>query len=72
MGNKQEELQVCTRLQGYNIIGITEMRWDGSHDCNVGIVWYKPFRKGWQRRGAGVALWVNNQLESMELHSTWG
>lgn len=27
MGNKEKELQVCACLQGYDIIGITEIWW---------------------------------------------
>lgn len=30
-GNKQEELEMYTYLQGYNFIGIMEMWWDGSY-----------------------------------------
>ena len=32
MRNKQEKLQACMCLQGYDVVGITEMWWDGSHD----------------------------------------
>ncbi|GAB0190630.1 hypothetical protein GRJ2_001528300 [Grus japonensis] len=30
MGNKQGELETCARLQGYDLIGITETWWDGN------------------------------------------
>lgn len=31
MGNEQEELQVCMKKPGYNLIVITETWWDNSH-----------------------------------------
>ncbi|GAB0175756.1 hypothetical protein GRJ2_000040800 [Grus japonensis] len=69
MGNKQEELEMCTHLQGYDLIGITEMWWDGSYDWSIGMEGYRLFRKDRQgRQGGGVALYVNEQLECMELH----
>ncbi|PKU44374.1 mitochondrial fission process protein 1 [Limosa lapponica baueri] len=69
MGNKQEELEMCARLQGYGLIGITETWWDGSYDCSVGMEGYSLFRKDrLGRRGGGVALYVKDQLECVELH----
>ncbi|GAB0185725.1 hypothetical protein GRJ2_001037800 [Grus japonensis] len=69
MGNKQEELETCACLQGYDLIGITEMWWDSSYDWSVGMEGYRLFRKHRQgRQGGGVALYVNDQLECMELH----
>ena len=68
MGNKQEELEVCTRLQGYDLIGITETWWDGSYDWSVEMEGYRLFRKDRQgRQGGGVARCVNGQVECMEL-----
>ncbi|PKU32130.1 dtw domain-containing protein 2 [Limosa lapponica baueri] len=69
MGNKQEELEMCACLQGYDLFGITEMWWDGSYDWNVGMEGYRLFRKDrLGRRGGGVALYVKDQLECVELH----
>ncbi|GAB0203506.1 interleukin-6 receptor subunit beta [Grus japonensis] len=69
MGNKQEALETCTCLQGYDLIGITETWWDGSYDWSVGMEGYRVFRKDRQgRRGGSVALYHNDQLECMELH----
>ncbi|GAB0193035.1 hypothetical protein GRJ2_001768800 [Grus japonensis] len=60
---------MCTCLQGYDLIGITEMWWDGSYDWSVGMEGYRLFRKDRQgRQGGGVALYVNDQLQCMELH----
>ncbi|GAB0179529.1 hypothetical protein GRJ2_000418200 [Grus japonensis] len=68
MGNKQEELETCVCLQGCDLIGITETWWDSSYDWSVGMEGYRLFRKDRQgRRGGGVALYVNHQLECMEL-----
>ncbi|GAB0185603.1 hypothetical protein GRJ2_001025600 [Grus japonensis] len=64
MGNKQEELEMCVRLQGYDLIGITETWWDRSYDWSVGMEGYRLFRKDRQgRRGEAVTLYVNDQLE---------
>ncbi|GAB0210021.1 mitochondrial enolase superfamily member 1 [Grus japonensis] len=69
MGNKQEELEMCVCLQGYDLIYITETWWDGSYDWSAGMEGYRLFRKDRQgRRGGGVALYVNDHLECMELH----
>ncbi|GAB0208218.1 hypothetical protein GRJ2_003287500 [Grus japonensis] len=69
MGNNQEELETCVRLQGYDLIGIPETWWDSSYDWSVGMEGYRLFRKDRQgRQGGGVALYVNDQLEGMELH----
>ncbi|GAB0188654.1 mitochondrial enolase superfamily member 1 [Grus japonensis] len=69
MGNKQEELETHVCLQGYDLIGITEMWYNGSYDWSVGMEGYRLFRKDRQgRQGGGVALYVNDQLECMELH----
>lgn len=32
MGNKHEEPEMHVRLQGYDLVGITEAWWDGSRD----------------------------------------
>jgi len=45
MGNKQEELEICTCLHCYDLTGITEMWWDGSYDWSVGMERYGLFRK---------------------------
>ncbi|GAB0179991.1 hypothetical protein GRJ2_000464400 [Grus japonensis] len=69
MGNKQGELETCVCLQGYDLIGITETWWDSSCDWSVGMEGYRLFRKDRQgRRGGGITLYVNDQLECMELH----
>ena len=69
MGNKQEELEICVRSQGHDLIAITETWWDSSHDWNVVMEGYVLFRKDrLARRGGGVALYVREQLECIELH----
>ncbi|GAB0207732.1 hypothetical protein GRJ2_003238900 [Grus japonensis] len=68
MGNKQEELEVCVRSQGHDLIAITETWWDSSHDWNAvmdGCVLFGRDRPA--RRGGGVALYVREQLECIEL-----
>ncbi|GAB0207137.1 hypothetical protein GRJ2_003179300 [Grus japonensis] len=69
MGNKQEELETCVCLKGYDLIGIPETWWDSSYDWSVGMEGYRLFRKDRQgRQRGGVALYVHDQLECMELH----
>jgi len=68
MGNKQEELEICVWSQGHNLIAITETWWDSSHDWNAVIDGYRLFRKDrTTRQGGGVALYVREQLEGIEL-----
>ena len=50
MGKKQEELEACAHLQGYDLIGLTETWWDGSCDWSVGMEGYRLFRKDRQGR----------------------
>jgi len=45
MGNKREELGMCTCLQGYDLIDITEKWWDISYHKSVGIEGQRFFRK---------------------------
>ncbi|GAB0205636.1 hypothetical protein GRJ2_003029200 [Grus japonensis] len=69
MGNKEEELETCVCLQGYDLIGITETWWDSSYDWSVGMEGYRLLRKDRQgKQGGSIALYVNDQLECMELH----
>ncbi|GAB0202872.1 hypothetical protein GRJ2_002752800 [Grus japonensis] len=69
MGNKQEELETCVCLEGYDLIGITETWWDSSYDWSVGMEGYRFFRKDRQgRQGGDVTLYVNDQLECMGVH----
>jgi len=68
MVNKQEELEMCAHLCGYDIISITETWWDRSYDWSIGMGGYRFFRKDRQgRQGGGVALYVKDQLECMEI-----
>jgi len=68
MGNKQEELEICGRSQGHNLIKVTETWWDSSYDWHAVIDGYTLFRKDRPtRRGGGVALYVREQLECIEL-----
>jgi len=45
MGNKQEELEICVRSQGHDLMAITETWWDSSHDWNAVMDSYTLFRK---------------------------
>lgn len=66
MRNKQE-LEMCTSAR-YDFTGIADTWCDGSDDWSVGMDGCSPFRKHRQgRRGAGVTLYINDQLECVEL-----
>ncbi|GAB0206526.1 hypothetical protein GRJ2_003118200 [Grus japonensis] len=68
MGNKQEELEASVQSQGQDLIAIAETWWDSSHDWNAVMDGYVLFRKDRPaRRGGGVALYVREQLECIEL-----
>jgi len=76
MGNKQEDLQACACLLGYDVIDINEMCWDDSQDWNVGADGYKIFRRDRQgRRGGHVSLYrflFTVMTTWCPWHSTWG
>jgi len=68
MFNKQEELEMCARLWGYDIIGNMETWWGSSYDGSIGMGGYRLFKKVRQgRRGGDVALYLKDQLECVEL-----
>lgn len=51
----------------FDLIGITEMWWNGSHDWTSAMERYRLFRTDrLRRRGRGVALYVREQLEYKE------
>jgi len=68
MGNKQEELEATIQQDGYDLVAITETWWDSSHDWHAVMDGYRLFRKDRPtRRGGGVALYVREQQECIEL-----
>lgn len=68
MGEKQEELEACTCLKAYDLIGIMEGWGDASYNWSAGMEEYRLFRKNrLGREGGGIALYVNDWLECTEL-----
>lgn len=68
MGNKQEELEAIVQQESYDVVAITETWWDDSYDWSAAMDSYKLFRReGQGRRGGGVALYVRESLDSLEL-----
>ncbi|GAB0203330.1 hypothetical protein GRJ2_002798600 [Grus japonensis] len=68
MGNKQEELEAIVQLENYDIVAITETQWDDSHNWSAAMDGYKLFRRDRQgRRGDGVALYVREYIDCLEL-----
>ncbi|KAK4806437.1 hypothetical protein QYF61_013930 [Mycteria americana] len=69
MGNKQEELEAIVRQENYDMVAITETWWDDSHNWSAAMDGYKLFRRDRRgRRGGGVALYVRESLDSLELN----
>jgi len=67
-GNKQEELEAIVQQDSYHLVAITETSWDSSHDWHAVMDGYRLFRKDRPtRRGGGVALYVKEQLECIQL-----
>lgn len=56
------------QLENYDLIAVTEMCWEDSHNWNTMIKGYELFeshRRG--RRGRGVALYVKKWMDCKEL-----
>ena len=68
MRNKMEELQVLAQSRSHDIIGISETWRDESCGWCVAIDGYRLFRRDKQgRRGGGVAMYVKQGLDCVEL-----
>ncbi|KAK4826282.1 hypothetical protein QYF61_007129 [Mycteria americana] len=68
MGNKQEELEAIVHQENYDMVAITETWWGDSHNWSAVMDGYKLFRRDRRgRRGGGVALYVRESLDSLEL-----
>ncbi|RMC20263.1 hypothetical protein DUI87_01109 [Hirundo rustica rustica] len=68
MNNKHEELKAIVHQESYDMVAITEIWWDDSHDCSAAMDGYKLFRRGrCGRRGGGVALYIRESLDAIEL-----
>ncbi|KAJ7399311.1 hypothetical protein BTVI_116089 [Pitangus sulphuratus] len=68
MRNKQDKLEVLAQCHRFDIIGISDTWWDETCDWNALLDSYRLFRRDRQgTRGGGVALYVIEGLECMEL-----
>ena len=68
MGNKQEELEASVLLASYDLIALTEIWWDESHDWSVAINGYRQFRRDrWEKRDGSVALYIKKSIQCEEL-----
>lgn len=66
VGNKCEQAEKCTGLQGWGLVGIMAMWWDGSQDCNHAVEGYRPFRKDGIGRQRAELFYGRDQSEYME------
>jgi len=65
MSNKQEELEAAVQQ---DLVIVTEIWWDDSHDWSAAMGGYKLFRKDRQgKRSGGVALCVRDCFDCIEL-----
>jgi len=68
MGDKQEELEAIVQQDSYDLVAITETWRDDSDDWSAAMHGYKLFRRDRQgRRGSGVALYVRDCFDCIEL-----
>ncbi|RMC09666.1 hypothetical protein DUI87_13452 [Hirundo rustica rustica] len=70
MGNKKEELEAMVQQQSYDVVAITETWWDDSHGWSTALNGYKLFRRDRQgRRGGGVALYIKQTFDTVEIET---
>ena len=70
MGNKQEAQETNLQLTNYDLVAITEIRWDCSHDWSAAMDGYKLFTMDRQgSRGRGKALCVREHFDVVELEA---
>ncbi|KAK4816233.1 hypothetical protein QYF61_013641 [Mycteria americana] len=63
-----EELEAIVHQENYDMVAIMETWWDDSHNWSAAMDGYKLFRRDRRgRRGGGVALYVRECLDSLEL-----
>ena len=69
MSNKQEELEAIVQQENYDLGATTEMPWwDDLHNWSAAMDGYELFRRDRQgRRGGGVALYVRECFDCLEL-----
>lgn len=67
IGNKEGELEVLVQSQGQDILGLSEMWWDGSQVWNAETNGYRLLRRDGQGRTGGVTLNIREGLNCMEL-----
>jgi len=69
MGDKWEELEAIVQLENCDIVAIMETWWDESHNWSAAMDGYKFVRRNRQgRRGGGVALYVRESLNCLDLN----
>ncbi|GAB0180519.1 hypothetical protein GRJ2_000517200 [Grus japonensis] len=62
-------MEAIVQQENYDIVAITETWWDDSHNRAAAMDGYKLFRRDRQgRRGGGVALYVKEDFDYLELN----
>lgn len=68
MRNIQDELEALVSSQSYDIIGISEMQWNESHNWSAWLEGYRLLQRDKQgRRVGGVALYVRERFDCTAL-----
>ncbi|GAB0180200.1 hypothetical protein GRJ2_000485300 [Grus japonensis] len=71
VGNKQEELEAIGQQENYAIVAIMKTWWDDLHNWSAAMDGYKLFRRARHgRRGSGVALYVRECFDCLELDNS--
>ncbi|GAB0209581.1 hypothetical protein GRJ2_003423800 [Grus japonensis] len=65
----KQELETIVQQENYDIVAITKTWWNDSHNWSAAMDNYKVFRRDRQgRRGSGVALYVKECFDCLELN----
>ncbi|KAK4820693.1 hypothetical protein QYF61_003613 [Mycteria americana] len=68
-GQQAGGAEAIVHQENYDTVAITETWWDDSHNWSAAMDGYKHFRRDRQgRRGGGVALYVRECLDCLELN----
>ena len=62
MGNKQKELEAIVQQGSYDLVFITEARWDDSDDWSAAMDGYKLYRRGRQGEAVGWLCMLGTAL----------
>ncbi|KAF4797296.1 hypothetical protein TURU_075386 [Turdus rufiventris] len=69
--NKQEELEAMGPQQSCDVVAVTETWWDDSHSWSTALDGHRLFRRDRKgRRGGGVALYMREAFDAMDVETS--